>query len=516
MNKTEVFIEKARLKHGDTYDYSKVEYISCDKKVIIICTNHGEFLQTPYHHINRGNGCKKCGDVLRGHNRRSNTKTFTENAILLHGDKYKYDNVNYITNYIPVIIICKIHGEFLQKPLDHLLGKQCKKCSKVYSPTTIEFIERSKQIHGDKYDYTKTYYDKCDVPVIIFCNEHGEFKQTPSGHLSGSGCSKCSGKYQYSTDEYITQAITIHGHKYDYSKTIYVKSDIPIIIICKEHGEFTQTANSHLTGHGCKKCGIEKNTIKCRSTINDFIENAIKIHGDTYDYSRVIYVKTHDKVIIICKIHGEFVKTPHDHLSGSGCSKCSGKYQYSTDEYITQAITIHGHKYNYSKVTYEIANKKITIICKDHGEFEQTAGKHLSGQGCPFCINKTEGKLYETLKTVYPTITTQFKQEWCKNITYLPYDFCIPNLNIIIELDGAQHFKQVSNWQSPEDTFAIDKYKEQCANDNNYSMIRLLQEDVFYDKYDWCKELCDAIEDIKRGDDIVNIYLCKHNEYDQF
>ena len=124
--------------------------------------------------------------------------------------------------------------------------------------------------------------------------------------------------------------------------------------------------------------------------------------------------------------------------------------------------------------------------------------------------------MYETLKTVYPTITTQFKQEWCKNITYLPYDFCIPNLNIIIELDGAQHFKQVSNWQSPEDTFAIDKYKEQCANDNNYSMIRLLQEDVFYDKYDWCKELCDAIEDIKRGDDIVNIYLCKHNEYDQF
>jgi very-short-patch-repair endonuclease len=119
---------------------------------------------------------------------------------------------------------------------------------------------------------------------------------------------------------------------------------------------------------------------------------------------------------------------------------------------------------------------------------------------------------------MYPSITPQFKQEWCKNKKCLPYDFCIPELNIIIELDGEQHFKQVSNWKSPEDTFAIDKYKEQCANDNHYSMIRLLQEDVWNDRYDWCKELCDAIESIQScgGETVTNKYLCKNNEYCQY
>ena len=79
-----------------------------------------------------------------------------------------------------------------------------------------------------------------------------------------------------------------------------------------------------------------------------------------------------------------------------------------------------------------------------------------------------------------------------------------------------QHFQQVSNWSSPEEQFENDKYKEKCANDNNYSVIRILQEDVLNDAYDWCKELCDAIEEIIYGDEIVNIYLCKNGEYDKF
>jgi very-short-patch-repair endonuclease len=133
-----------------------------------------------------------------------------------------------------------------------------------------------------------------------------------------------------------------------------------------------------------------------------------------------------------------------------------------------------------------------------------------------FCKNKTEIKLYEHLLQKYPTLITQFKQEWCKNIRHLPFDFCIPENKIIIELDGRQHFQQVSNWPSPEEQFENDKYKEKCANDNNYSVIRLIQEDVIDDSYDWVKELCDAIEEIKNGDEIVNVYLCKNGEYDTF
>jgi len=133
-----------------------------------------------------------------------------------------------------------------------------------------------------------------------------------------------------------------------------------------------------------------------------------------------------------------------------------------------------------------------------------------------FYIYKTEAKLYNLLITIYPTTIRQFKQDWCKKINHLPFDFCIPEYKIIIELDGRQHFQQVSNWSSPEEQFENDTYKEKCANDNNYSVIRLLQEDVFDDTYDWFKKLCDAIEEIKNGDEVANIYLCNNGEYHRF
>jgi very-short-patch-repair endonuclease len=137
--------------------------------------------------------------------------------------------------------------------------------------------------------------------------------------------------------------------------------------------------------------------------------------------------------------------------------------------------------------------------------------------GCSLCTNKTEGILYVKLKTLYPTIIQQLKQEWCKKVSYLPFDFCIPEYNIIIELDGRQHFEIVSRFQNnPEEQLQIDKYKEKCANENGYSVIRILQEDVFYDEYDWCKELCDTIEEIIKGHKIVNVYLCKNGEYNDY
>ena len=83
-------------------------------------------------------------------------------------------------------------------------------------------------------------------------------------------------------------------------------------------------------------------------------------------------------------------------------------------------------------------------------------------------------------------------------------------------MDGRQHFQQVSNWSSPEEQFENDKYKEKCANDNDYSVIRILQEDVLNDTYDWLKDLCNTIEEIKNGDEVVNAYLCKNGEYECF
>ena len=130
---------------------------------------------------------------------------------------------------------------------------------------------------------------------------------------------------------------------------------------------------------------------------------------------------------------------------------------------------------------------------------------------CPYCVNKTELKLFEQLKQYYPDIVHQFKVDWCKSKKYLPFDFCIPSEKIIIELDGPQHFTQVSNWSPPEFNIMNDKYKMNLANQNGYNLIRILQEDVHKDNYDWMKELLNSIQKVKTIS--VNIFLCKNNEY---
>jgi very-short-patch-repair endonuclease len=142
-----------------------------------------------------------------------------------------------------------------------------------------------------------------------------------------------------------------------------------------------------------------------------------------------------------------------------------------------------------------------------------------SNSWCPKCYNKTELKLYEFIKNIFSQTIHQYKAIWCKNIDtdrYLPLDFCIEEYKIIIELDGLQHFEQVMNWKKPEEQQENDKYKEKCANENGYSIIRLLQEDVFYDKYDWKTELINNIEKIKTDNIIQNIYMCNNNEYENF
>jgi len=163
---------------------------------------------------------------------------------------------------------------------------------------------------------------------------------------------------------------------------------------------------------------------------------------------------------------------------------------------------------------FKSSGEKYWFKCnKCSNQFEGTISHITKGVWCPYCVNKTEQKLYDALLSHYPQIKSQYKVEWCKNKTYLPYDFVLTEDKIIIELDGLQHFEQVSNWQSPEETHINDVYKIKCANENVYSVIRLLQTDVFYNTYDWLKELRENIEKIKLEQRVQNVYMCKDNEY---
>ena len=436
---TELFIKKATLIHDDTYDYSKVEYKNARDKIIIICKQHGEFEQSPNNHLSK-NGCIKCVDRTK---RKSNIKEFIEKAILIHGDKYNYSKVNYINSNTNIIIICNEHGEFEQKPSNHLSGKQCSKCSGVYKLNTNEFIEKSKLIHGDKYDYSKVIYVDCKTKGIIICKKHGEFLQSLGDHHRGTGCDKCQdrgGSQRYNTEQFIKKAILKHGDAYDYSKVNYINSLTKIIIICKEHGEFEQNPTSHLVGCGCKICkGIYL------SNTNEFIKKAILIHGDKYNYSKVNYINSLTKIKIICKEHEEFEQQPSSHLAGRGCNKCADILRiesktYSQEEFIKHAIIKHGDNYDYSKVKYTKSNIPIVILCKIHGMYEQMPFTHLAGSGCSICgiNNSAKSRSYTREEFIEKSIIKHDNNYDYSNINYI-------NTQIPITIICKKHGEFIQN-----------------------------------------------------------------------
>ena len=286
---TEEFINKAHELYGNLYDYSKTDCENRDEKgrVCIIChkldkngKEHGEFWQRPYSHLS-GMKCKKCADEetakLNSKKFAKTTEQFIKEATEVHGNKYSYENVNYVNSHTLVNITCKIHGGFMQSPTNHLQGKGCPKCANK-NVTSGEFIEKARKVHGNKYDYSKVNYVNNSTKVCIICPEHGEFWQTPNSHLSGRGCLKCGilKQAEQRTDDcqnFVEKSRMVHGDKYDYSNVEYINAHVPVNIICKKHGIFKQIPYVHLAGCGCPLCnnGISRP----EKEIADFICNLI-------------------------------------------------------------------------------------------------------------------------------------------------------------------------------------------------------------------------------------------------
>lgn len=185
------------------------------------------------------------------------TDEFIEESKAIHGDRYDYSKVVYVNSTTKVIIICPTHGEFEQSPPHHLNGSKCYMCSGK-NKTTEMFINESKAIHGDKYDYSKVKYIKSSIYVTIICPDHGEFEQIPDNHLRGNNCHKCNGNKLLTTKDFIEKSKRVHGNKYNYSIAKYRKSKSKVNIICPEHGQFKQTASNHMFGHGCPNCRESK------------------------------------------------------------------------------------------------------------------------------------------------------------------------------------------------------------------------------------------------------------------
>ena len=186
--------------------------------------------------------------------------------------------------------------------------------------TTQEFIEKSKLIHGDKYDYSLVNYIKNRLSVKIICKEHGIFQQMAANHLSGSGCFECNGTKKYSNDTFIKKSQSIHGDKYDYLKINYKDNDSKVIITCKAHGDFIQKAGIHLNGSGCPTC-MKRNKLNTQ----EFIKRSKELYGDIFTYNKSIYISVRKNIKITCKKHGDFDRKVKTHFQGSGCPKCPAR-----------------------------------------------------------------------------------------------------------------------------------------------------------------------------------------------
>ena len=277
--------------------------------------------------------------------KRKTTEQFIEDALKIHGNKYDYSSVDYKNSTTKIEIICKIHGSWFQTPSHHLTRKQgCKKCGdiargKSRAKSTKEFIHKANLIHNNKYQYLNTKYINWHKKVTITCTKHGDFKQHAGSHINGSGCPKCGRvssvkKQSKTTEQFIKDAQQIHGNKYDYKKTKYIKARKELVITCKIHGDFEQVPYVHLASKGCPKCGDEHNRQLFVSSKKEFVKKAKIIHEERYDYSMVTYRNARNKVAIKCKTHGEFEQTPDAHLAGVGCPKCKNKSEGRIAEYL--------------------------------------------------------------------------------------------------------------------------------------------------------------------------------------
>jgi len=287
------------------------------------------------------------------------------------------------------------------------------------------FIKNSNDIHNGKYDYSNVEYISAITPVEIICPIHGIFLQNPQYHSRGSGCPKCGDILIKNKKRINKSAIfpikssEIHKNKYDYSDVEYVSAKKPVQISCPIHGSFFQTPDNHLSGKGCPKCGVDKNSNKSRKSLEEFVKSAHNIHKNKYDYSDVIYINDITKVRISCPKHGIFIQKPSHHLRGVGCPTC----QESKGESI-------------------ISNYLTSIDLK----FER-----------------------------------QKKFKECRYKYELPFDFWIESKNLLIEFDGIQHFNPIDYFGGQEKFEYLqlcDGIKSKFCSDNNINLLRITYRDI--------------------------------------
>jgi very-short-patch-repair endonuclease len=495
----DIFIKKSIEIHGDKYDYSKVNYIN-NKTPVIIIYNEVEYVQRPDSHIS--GRCPEIDKKIRLEN-----EEFIEKSIKKHGNKYDYSMVDYETTDKEVNIICTKHGIFKQKPMNHLSGRGCKFCKESRGENLIRLqlelngiiyesqrsFEDCKNINKLQFDFYLPDYNICiefdgsqHHRVNDFFGGIESFQKLKTNDkIKDDYCaqknitlirisnikkiekeiSNIMTKYKKITPEektlnFIKKSIDIWGYKYDYTKSKYIDSKTPVIIIYKGV-EYKQTPIKHLQK---KLCELSDN----RLSRSEFLRRCCDKWGDRFDYSNTIYKNTYSDIEFYDRYYGITAsQKSHSHMNGN-------LYNFSKKNFIEISNINFNNKYDYSNVDFKGMTVKVRITCPIHGEFETRPYDHINnryGGSCDKCDD------YKFMKEVSSFLDKEdinyIKFHRFDGLT-LPFDFCIRSFRTCIVFQGINHFQTIAY----EKLKINDKIKNDYCEDNYISLIRIRYDQI--------------------------------------
>ena len=457
----EQYIAKARAKWGDAYDYSESVYLAGLKPITIRCIKHNHYFTVQAgNHIStlmKSGGCPLCGQESLTEYRRkkheealrkaeqkkkvykprlTHKERFLKKARAMYPD-YDFSRVEYKDRETHIVVVCPLHGEFKIRPRTLLIGEKgqkphgCWKCNNLVPPyekelTLDTFKNRMHELYGDKYTFVWSDFNNKQSMIRFICKEHGEQRRSVTGLSDGKGCAYCNGKF-YPPD-WIKNARAVHGEKCEYDESLPPQrvSDI-IRYKCPVHGWQETRYDCHvLQGCGCALCAGVQNKLPTEYRKQRWIERCRKKFNDRFDYSQFEYVDNDTKGTIICREHHcSFITDPWTHLRGSGA--------------------------------------------------------------CPLCSSsKGEALIRTWLENNNVKFDTQYKlpneNMFCKR-QYLLADFYLPDLNLIIEMNGEQHYQPVEHFNTKDWTFEDQQIRDDTLRAYcKTHKISLLE--IKYDKID--------------------------------
>jgi very-short-patch-repair endonuclease len=572
------FLNIAKCKFKNRFSYDLVEYVGFYEKIKIICNEHDFiFEQTPSLHITSNHCCPLCVKEYKSINSplRKNKIDFIKRSKEIHGDKYDYSKVDYVNNKTPVIIIHQ-GIEYKQRPDSHISGR-CPEVNKKIRLKNNQFIENAINVHGNRYNYSKVNYETTIKEVNIICKEHGIFKQKPINHLRGNGCKFCKesrGEYlirfylelnginyesqksfedckninkllfdfylqdynvciefdgsqhhkvndffgglksfeklklndkikddycfennitlirlsdykkieneinsiimkykKITTEEktlnFIKKSIDIWGYKYDYSKTKYIDSKTPVIIVYKGV-EYKQTPIKHLQK---RLCELSDN----RLSKDEFLRRCVDKWGNRFDYSNTKYINSYSNIEFYDRYYGIIAsQKPTSHMNGN-------LYKFSKENFIEVSNINFNNKYDYSNVNFKGMSNKVKIVCPVHGEFEARPYDHINNRYGGSCNKCDDYKFMKEVSSFLDRKDISYNKFHRFDDLLLPFDFYIPTMRTAIEFDGIQHFQPVDHFGGVEAYERLkinDKIKEDYCEENYINLIRIRYDQI--------------------------------------